>query len=403
MLQNKLVESPVEILNEWKKAVLVRYGELSLKSEPTRSFMEKVLIRNIKWMLNRKKVPYDSISRERGRIFLSSDSPRIVCQALSSVFGIVSTSPVLVTSSEMNEIIRLAERVADVLIKPNDSFAIRARRAGTHSFTSIDVEKRVGEVVLARTRNLNTKVNLTQPDKCIFIEVREKKTYIYHEIFPGPGGLPYSSEGKMVALFSGGIDSPVAMWLMMKRGCKVVPIYFDNTPYTDESNYNRAMSVIKILREYATQDKFYIYVVPHGKTLEKAITQAPRRLTCLLCKRAFYRVATIIAEKENAKGIITGESLGQVASQTLDNLMVLNEATYLPVFRPLIGLDKLEIEGIAKKIGTYEASCIKTASCSAAPDKPRTKAKLEEVKKAEEELMNLVQEESNLGKRIYIE
>jgi thiamine biosynthesis protein ThiI len=403
MLQNKLVESPVEILNEWKKAVLVRYGELSLKSEPTRSFMEKVLIRNIKWMLNRKKVPYDSISRERGRIFLSSDSPRMVCQALSSVFGIVSTSPVLVTSSEMNEIIRLAERVADVLIKPNDSFAIRARRAGTHSFTSIDVEKRVGEVVLARTRNLNTKVNLTQPDKCIFIEVREKKTYIYHEIFPGPGGLPYSSEGKMVALFSGGIDSPVAMWLMMKRGCKVVPIYFDNTPYTDESNYNRAMSVIKILREYATQDKFYIYVVPHGKTLEKAITQAPRRLTCLLCKRAFYRVATIIAEKENAKGIITGESLGQVASQTLDNLMVLNEATYLPVFRPLIGLDKLEIEGIAKKIGTYEASCIKTASCSAAPDKPRTKAKLEEVKKAEEELMNLVQEESNLGKRIYIE
>ncbi|MEX2724263.1 MAG: tRNA uracil 4-sulfurtransferase ThiI [Candidatus Freyarchaeota archaeon] len=403
MLQNKLVESPVEMLNEWKKAVLVRYGELSLKSEPTRSFMENVLIRNIKWMLNRKKVPYDSISRERGRIFLSSDSPRMVGQALSSVFGVVSTSPVLVTSSEMDEIIRLSERVADVLIKPNDSFAIRARRVGTHNFTSIDVEKKVGEVILARTRNLNTKVNLTQPDKCIFIEVREKKTYIYHEIFPGPGGLPYNSEGKMVALFSGGIDSPVAMWLMMKRGCKVVPIYFDNMPYTDESNYNRAMSVIKILREYATQDKFYIYVVPHGKTLEKAITQAPRRLTCLLCKRAFYRVATIIAEKENAKGIITGESLGQVASQTLDNLMVLNEATHLPVFRPLIGLDKLEIEGIAKKIGTYEASCIKTVGCLAVPDKPRTKAKLEEVKKAEEELVGLIQEESNLAKRIYIE
>ncbi|MBS7251821.1 MAG: tRNA 4-thiouridine(8) synthase ThiI [Candidatus Freyarchaeota archaeon] len=403
MLQNKLVESPIEILNGWKKAVLVRYGELSLKSESTRRFMENVLIRNIKWMLNRKKVPYDSIFRERGRIFLSSDSPRMVAQVLSSVFGVVSTSPVLVTSSEMDEIIRLSERVADVLIKPNDSFAIRARRVGTHSFTSIDVEKKVGEVILARTRNLNTKVNLTQPDKCIFIEVREKKTYIYHEVFPGPGGLPYNSEGKMVALFSGGIDSPVAMWLMMKRGCKVVPIYFDNTPYTDESNYNRTMSVIKILREYATQDKFYIYIVPHGKILEKAITQAPRRLTCLLCKRAFYRVATIIAEKENAKGIITGESLGQVASQTLDNLMVLNEATHLPVFRPLIGLDKLEIEGTAKKIGTYEASCIKTASCSAVPDKPRTKAKQLEVKKAEKELMDTIQEESNLAKRIYIE
>ncbi|WXG40506.1 MAG: tRNA uracil 4-sulfurtransferase ThiI [Candidatus Freyarchaeum deiterrae] len=402
MNQKEVSESPVEILKEWKKSVLVRYGELSLKSPSVRSFMENILIRNIKWMLDRKKIPYESIIRERGRIFLDSDFPRKVCEGLSNVFGIVSTSPVLETSTDIDEIVRLSLRVAETIIGSNESFAVRARRVGTHKFTSIDVERIVGEAILNKTSRLNTKVNLKKPDKYIFIEVREKMAYVYHEVFKGPGGLPYSCEGKIVSLFSGGIDSPVAAWLMMKRGCKIIPIYFDNSPYTDQSTLNRAMSVIKILREYATHDRFYMYVVSHGKTLEKVINQAPRNLTCLLCKRTLYRVATAIAEREGAKGIVTGESLGQVASQTLDNLTILNESTNLPVYRPLIGLDKLEIEEIARKIGTYESSSINVTSCGAVPKKPATRAKLEKVKSAEE-IINSIQEEINSVERVYID
>nr|MDO8081974.1 tRNA uracil 4-sulfurtransferase ThiI [Candidatus Freyarchaeota archaeon] len=402
MNQKELIGSPIETLNEWKKSVLVRYGELSLKSTPVRSFMENILIRNIKWMLNRKKIPYKSITRERGRIFLDGDFPRKVCETLSNVFGIVSTSPVLETSTDIDEIVRLSERVAEIIIGPKERFAVRARRVGTHKFTSIDVERRVGEAILTKTSNLNTKVSLKQPDKYIFIEVREKKAYVYHEIFDAPGGLPYGSEGKIVSLFSGGIDSPVATWLMMKRGCRVIPIYFDNSPYTDKSTLNRALSVIKILREYATHDRFCMYVVSHGKTLEKIINQAPRNLTCLLCKRTLYRVATAIAEREGAKGIVTGESLGQVASQTLDNLMTLNESTNLPVYRPLIGLNKLEIEEIARKIGTYETSSINVTSCGAVPEKPATKAKLEKVRSAEE-VINSIQEEINSAELVYLE
>lgn len=402
MNQKESTATPIETLNEWRKSVLVRYGELSLKSPSIRNFMENILIRNIKWMLNRKKIPYRSIVRERGRIFLSSDFPRKVCETLSNVFGIVSTSPVLETVTDIDEIVRLSERVAEMIIKPNEKFAVRARRVGTHKFTSMDLERIVGEAILNKTSSLNTKVNLKQPDKHIFIEVRDKKTYIYHEVFNGPGGLPYGSEGKVVSLFSGGIDSPVATWLMMKRGCRVIPIYFDNSPYTDQSALDKAMSVIKILREYATHDKFYMYVVPHGKTLEKIINQAPHNLTCILCKRTFYRVATVIAKKEGAKGIVTGESLGQVASQTLDNLMVLNESTSLPIYRPLIGLNKLEIEEIAKKIGTYEPSSTGVTSCKATPEKPATKAKLEKVKSSEEAI-NSLQEEIDSAEIIYIE
>ncbi len=402
MYKNELITSPIEVLNEWKKSVLVRYGELSLKSEPVRRFMENVLIENMKWMLKRKKIPHKGISRERGRIFIDSDFPRKVCEVLSNVFGIVSTSPVLESASEIEEILRLSMRVAEMLIGPNESFAVRARRTGTHNFTSIDIEKKVGAAILNMTSGLNTKVNLTQPDKYIFIEIREKKTYVYHEVFSGPGGLPYGSEGNIVSLFSGGIDSPVATWLMMKRGCKIIPIYFDNSPYTDQSTLNRAVSVIKIIREYATHKKFYMYIIPHGKTLEKIINYEPRKLTCILCKRIFYQVATAIAEKEGAKGIVTGESLGQVASQTLDNLMVLNEATNLPVFRPLIGLDKLEIEEIAKKIGTYELSSTDATGCGAVPKKPATTANLEEVRPVKE-VMDAVQEEINSAKRVYID
>ncbi|MEM3526609.1 MAG: tRNA uracil 4-sulfurtransferase ThiI, partial [Candidatus Jordarchaeaceae archaeon] len=392
----------IETINGWEKRVLIRYGELSLKSQSVRKFMENILIRNIKWILDRRKIPYKNIIQERGRIFLNSESPRIVCETLSNIFGIVSTSPVLETSADIDEIVRLSEQVAEMIIGPNETFAVRARRMGTHKFTSLEVERVVGEAILNKTINLNTKVNLKQPDKCIFIEVREKKAYVYYEVFNGPGGLPYGSEGKIVSLFSGGIDSPVATWLMMKRGCRVIPIYFDNTPYTDQSTLNRAISVVKILREYATHDKFYMYIIHHGKTLEKIINQAPRNLTCILCKRTFYQVAAAIAEKERAKGIVTGESLGQVASQTLDNLMILDESISLPVYRPLIGLNKLEIEEIAKRIGTYELSSTNVKSCEATPEKPATKANLEKIRSVEK-VINSIQEEIDSAEIIYIE
>jgi thiamine biosynthesis protein ThiI len=175
---------------------------------------------------------------------------------------------------------------------------------------------------------------------------------------------------------------------MMKRGCKIVPIYFDCTPFTDESTLNRAKAVAEVLREY--DPDFELRIVEHGEFLQKLKEILKEKklesYTCILCKRRMYKIAERIAKDEGAKGIVTGESLGQVASQTLDNLMVLDEACNLPIYRPLIGFDKIEVEELAKKIGTYEASTMPAKDCTAVPRKPTTKAKLEKVLEIEKEL-----------------
>jgi len=195
------------------------------------------------------------------------------------------------------------------------------------------------------------------------------------------------SQGKAVCLVSGGIDSPVAAWLAMKKGCTPVFVYFDNSPFSDETTQQRALEAIKKLRPQISESDIKLYMVPHGDDLADILRNCPRKLTCVLCRRMMYRVAEKIALKEGAEAIVTGEIIGEHASQTLRNLRVESEAvSKVTVLRPLIGTNKTEVESMARKIGTFDASTKPASCCTGPPPKPRTRARLEEVFEAERSL-----------------
>jgi len=194
-------------------------------------------------------------------------------------------------------------------------------------------------------------------------------------------------QGKAVCLVSGGIDSPVAAWLVMKKGCSPVFVYFDNSPFADETTEQRALEAIKKLTSQVSRNDIKLYIVPHGDDLADILRNCPRRLTCVLCRRMMYRLAEKIALKEGAEAIVTGEIIGEHASQTLRNLRVESEAiSAVTVLRPLIGMNKTEVESLARKIGTFDASTKPASCCSGPPPKPRTRARLDEVLEAERSL-----------------
>jgi thiamine biosynthesis protein ThiI len=195
------------------------------------------------------------------------------------------------------------------------------------------------------------------------------------------------SQGKVVCLVSGGIDSPVAAWLTIKKGCLPIFIYYDNYPFSGESTKQRALATVKKLGEYVSRPEVKLYIIPHGGDLADILRNCPRRLTCVLCRRMMYRVAERVAAKEGAEAIVTGEIIGEHASQTLRNLRVESEAiTDICILRPLSGMNKVEVEHLARKIGTLDISTSPALCCSATPEKPRTEARMEEVTTAEKDL-----------------
>jgi thiamine biosynthesis protein ThiI len=360
--------------------VIVRFGELTLKSDRIRRKFLDILKRNIFHFLEGLDF---QIREERGRFFVDTESIEDVSNRLSKIFGIVSVSPAAKIRADLDKIADFCVKVAKIHNFSGKSFAVRVvKRLGEHDFSSMDLANIVGERILNTLPDAT--VDLGNPDFEVFIEVRDNDAYVFMEKIEGLGGLPLGSEGRLVSLFSGGIDSPVAAFLMMKRGCFCNLLYFDNSPFTDETTFKRALDTTKVLKQYAPRIR--LYVVKHGESLENFIKNAPRWFTCILCKRLMYKVAEKVCLKTGAKGIVTGESIGQVASQTLENISVINQATNLPILRPLIGLDKREIEDIARKIGTYEPSHKRVRSCSAFPQGPALHAKLDEIVKAEDKL-----------------
>jgi thiamine biosynthesis protein ThiI len=196
-----------------------------------------------------------------------------------------------------------------------------------------------------------------------------------------------SLQGKVVCLVSGGIDSPVAAWLILKRRLTPILVYFDNTPFTDETTMQRALDAIKKVRSYSSRKNIKLYIVPHGNSLAEILRNCPRNLTCVLCRRMMYRVAEKIALKEGAEALVTGEIIGEHASQTLRNLRIENEVlSEVTVLRPLAGMDKVEVESLARKIGTFDESTKPASCCTGPPSKPRTRAGLEEAQRAEKRL-----------------
>jgi thiamine biosynthesis protein ThiI len=352
--------------------VLVRYGEITLKDSWTRQSWERILAGNIAFYLQKAGVEYRS-ERGEGRIFVFTSDPR-ASEIISRVFGVVSTSPATTVPSTLEEIARAAVDLAKEAAP--ESFAIRPRRSGV-SFSSEEIGRVVGEAVRVAT---GSKVDLSRPEMEIFVEARRERSFIFTRIVPGVGGLPLGSQGKMLALISGGIDSPVAAWLMMKRGCPVTLLHFDSRPYADAISQCRSSA--EVLAEWSAGRKIDLITVPISRGIEKIAAHYPRA-TCILCRRLMYLIAAQAMEKQQCLGVVTGYSMGQVASQTAENILAEQAGMCLPVFHPLISMDKTEIVDLARKIGTYEIT-EETKSCTAVPAKPMTRASREEMLRAEE-------------------
>jgi len=363
------------------KPILVRYGEIGVKSPVVRKRFEKKLISNIKKLIECK------ITINQGRIFLFPEDHDKAVESLKMIFGVVSFSPTVSTDTDHDSIKETVQNYIKELIEkgdfdPKKPFAVKCRRVGTHDFSSREMAGFCGAAVIELT---NAPVDLSNPEFKLFVEVREDKTYIFHQKIPGPGGLPIGTQGRMIALVSGGIDSPVATYLLMKRGCDITILNFNNHPYTGGSN-EKIIKIFQKLKEYASGSELKLYQVNYGDFLKKCTEEAPPRMTCVLCKSGMYQIAEKIAKKEKALAIIDGSSVGQVASQTLPNILVTRYSTSMPVLSPLIGLDKTEISEIAEKIGTFPISILPDSGCSAAPKHPETNAVLEKVLEVQEEI-----------------
>jgi tRNA uracil 4-sulfurtransferase len=355
--------------------VIVRYGELALKSPGVRNWYEKILVKNIAAMLDSRGVPYSLMRREWGRIFIETTDPR-AAGAAADVFGVVSTSSALITEPDLENAAGTCALIGTDLIREGESFAIRARRSGNHSFSSADLGRTCGDAVwnALEKEGKHPRVDLSSPDKEIFVEMRQNLAYVYLETVKGVGGLPLGTQGNMVVLMSGGLDSPVAAWLMMKRGVMITPIYCNNSPYAENAAKERAFDCIRQLQAWAPGHQFTTYEIPHGSNLRSFIEICDRKNTCLLCKRMMYREAYEIMKKEGASGIITGSSLGQVASQTAANMHAEIYQLAIPIYHPLIAFDKTEIVDIARRIGTYDISTRSAGGCTAVPERPEVKA-----------------------------
>jgi thiamine biosynthesis protein ThiI len=368
--------------------ILIRYGEIALKSPKTRITWEKLLINNIKNVLELNEIPYKKIDYlpTRGRIYLFAELTDKLDNILKKITGIKSFSKTIEGTDKIDSIAKITVNLAEKVIKENDSFALKVRRTGEHNYSSMDIAKEMGTRILKELEERHISVNLSNPDKIIYIEIRNNKSYIFSEIRQGLGGLPIGAQGKIISLFSGGIDSPVATWMIMRRGCIVIPIYFHNYPYVSEKTREKVYDLIKIIRQYDSRKNYYFYILPHGDTLKYFIEKVPSRYICILCKRMMYRIAAEIARSEKARALVTGENLGQVASQTLDNLNILDSTIQIPVFRPLIGYDKEETVELAKKIGTFSTTILTSDTCKAVPEHPIIKGSLNKILEIESKL-----------------
>jgi thiamine biosynthesis protein ThiI len=299
---------------------------------------------------------------------------------LRHVFGVASFSEAVFCPLDGLDAAALAYADAQG-IGDASSFAVRVKRSGKHPFRSPEKAAELGALVLADHPGL--RVDLGSPDFELFVEIRDDRCYLYHEVVAGPGGLPEGVEGTLVALVSGGIDSPVAAYMMMRRGCRIVPLYVGLEPFLDEDALAKARAVLGPLRRFDPDLELVVRADDYLSRAKARMRRSEERLTCVVCKRRMYRLAAAYAQEIGALGIVTGESLGQVASQTLDNLSVLDPASPIPVYRPLIGLDKEEIIAIARRIGTFDPSIAPGRGCTAVPDIAATKASLAEVEAVE--------------------
>lgn len=358
--------------------ILIRYGELSLKGKNRNSFI-KQLLSNVKLAL--KAFPTLEFEKQHDRmyIYLHEEDAQKVSETLSKVFGISSFSLAIKTRPDMEEIIQAC--LESLPLTEEKTFKVAARRSDKlFPIISDQINRMVATAIL---KNSQWKVNVKMPDVKIVIEVHHDAAYIMTDRIAGAGGYPVGVGGKAMVLLSGGIDSPVASYLMMKRGVHIECIHFAAPPYTSQNAQDKVMELAELISPY--QGEILVHIVPFTD-LQLAIYQnADESYAITLMRRMMMRIAVKLAEKRHCQAIATGESIGQVASQTLESMQAINAVTTMPLIRPVVCMDKVEIIDLSKKIGTYDTSILPYEDCCTifTPKNPVTKPRIEKCERYE--------------------
>lgn len=338
-----------------KKLIMIKYGELTTK-KANRNFFIKTLTKNIERVLT----DYDiNIEMNRVRMYIEYDEKdeKSILKSLNKVFGLHS---IVIVNKVENDTDKIKEKALELIKDLNiKTFKVETKRADkTFPIHSMDFNNVIGSHIL---KNTDLKVDVHNPDTIIHIEIRNTGTYLYMNEVRGIGGYPVGIQGKGLLMLSGGIDSPVAGYLSLKRGVDLECLYFESPPHTSVEAKNKVIELARIINEYSGHIK--VNIIPFTKIQEAIYKNVPESYNITIMRRMMYRIAERVCIKNNLKVIINGESIGQVASQTLTSMSVINNVTNMPVIRPVACMDKLQIIDLAKEIGTYETSILPYEDC----------------------------------------
>ncbi len=361
--------------------IVLRVAEIFLKGANRRIFV-KQFSKNARRLISGTGAELE-VMYLRFLVHYPEGQKEVVMGRLGRLFGLHSMSPAILVEKDMESIASEAMRQAKELA-PGTSFKVKTnRRDKRFPMGSMEVSMEVGGRIHTE---LGLPVAMKNPDVTVAIEIGETRSFVYTQTIPGPGGLPVATAGRVGLLLSGGIDSPVAGWAAMRRGCVLSAIYFHSFPYTGDKSKEKVLELAKHLAAY--QSKLRVHVVHFTEVQKQLREHGPGDLAVLLYRRMMMRTANKIAEAHHLKALVTGENLGQVASQTLENLTVIEDASKMPILRPLITYDKLDIISKAQEIGTYETSILPYDDCCSlfVPKHPATKARIADLVKAEEGL-----------------
>lgn len=367
---------------QWLLAV--SFGEIFLKGR-NRNVFYKTATNNIK--RNIREIGYEDMYSESSKLYIKANRKDFdkLTEEIKKVFGIVYISEVVKCEKTLEDISKTSKELIKYYEKEEDlTFKVESKRTDkSFPLTSPELNAKIGADILKEYNDL--KVDIHNPDFTVFIDVKSS-AYIYIKRTRGLGGLPLGSSGEGLLLLSGGIDSPVAGFMMAKRGMNINAIHFHSYPFTSKRAHQKAMDLAKILSKYT--GKMTVYSINLAEIYKAISKNCPRRETTILSRRFMMRIASKISEKYEYQALITGESLGQVASQTIESMSVINESSKYPILRPLIAMDKKDIIEISEKIGSYEKAIEPYDDCCSifAPDSPVTKPKLKYIEKSEENL-----------------
>ena len=387
-----MTDNPNNTINNREHIFIVRCGEVALKGI-NKPYFERMLLDRIKKLL--KKFDGVKAYRHEGLIFVRADKElnpgtegkQAILKEIGKVFGVASISPAMECESTMEDIGQTAVEYMMEAIEERGvkTFKVNAKRADKNfPVKSPDISRQIGAAVLKGCKVL--KVDVHNPDVKLFVDVRHDKSYVYQDKIPGFGGLPLGTNGKGMSLLSGGIDSPVATWMMAKRGMMIEAVHFHSFPYTSQRAREKVEELAALVATYC--GRFRMHVINLLPIQEQIVQNCPEEETTILVRRFMMRIAEELAAGNGCSMLITGENLGQVASQTAEALVVTDASVKMPVMRPLIGLDKTDIMDLAKDIGTYDKSIEPYEDCCTVflPKHPATKPKLERILASESKL-----------------